>query len=119
MRSVIKLANGEVISVADLPHPHVKWTCRRKWIVAQAVRFHLLEYDEACRRYWMHPEELDQWIETARLGDEKAMMLKAVNPARGEQTHGSKSSSARRQLSQPRVSVVRAVRARGSSAESA
>lgn len=77
MPVVVRLPTGEVISVADLPKPDVYWTIRRKWIVAQAVRFALIERDEAKRRYWLSDEELDMWIEAAREGDARRLLTRS------------------------------------------
>lgn len=80
-RVVVKLPNGEILSVADLPDPHVWWTVRRKWIVAQAVLHGLLPYDEALRRYWMHPEELEDWIAKVRFGGKRRLKATVREPA--------------------------------------
>ena len=73
MPVVVRLTNGEIISVADLPKPDCWWTHRRKWIVAQAVMHGLITYTEALSRYWMHPEELDDWIAKARAWDKRGL----------------------------------------------
>ena len=63
--------------MADLPpHPFICWTLQDKWIVANAVRYGLISYTQACRKYLMHPDELDDWIAKAKAGDKRK--LKAI-----------------------------------------
>jgi hypothetical protein len=48
--------------IADLPSPGlVRWTPHRKLGVLKALDHGLLMLDEACRRYDLTPEEIEEW----------------------------------------------------------
>ena len=54
--------NGDIITLADLPSPHMtRWVIRRKAEIVLAVHSGLLSLDEACRRYQLTAEEFTAW----------------------------------------------------------
>lgn len=54
--------HGEVITLADLPPPHLtRWVIRRKAEIVLAVHGGLLTLEEACRRYQLTEEEFAAW----------------------------------------------------------
>lgn len=60
---VVTLADGSVLSRADLPPADtVRWVPRRKALVARAVTAGLIDAEAAARRYRLAPGELDAWI---------------------------------------------------------
>jgi len=60
---VVNLPDGSTLSLADLPSPKTRrWVARRKALVARAVEYGLLEWEEADRRYNLSEEELASWV---------------------------------------------------------
>ena len=55
------LADGSVLTLADLPPPDTRWVASRKAVVVQAVAHRLLHRDEALRRYGISEEEFAAW----------------------------------------------------------
>jgi len=54
--------DGERLTKADLPSPGVRrWVPRRKARVVAAVEGGLISQEEACARYSLSAEELDDW----------------------------------------------------------
>ena len=54
--------NGDIITLADLPSPHMtRWVIRRKAEIVLAVHGGLLSLDDACRRYQLTAEEFAAW----------------------------------------------------------
>jgi len=54
--------NGDIITLADLPSPHMtRWVIRRKAEIVLAVHAGLLTLDEACKRYQLTAEEFAGW----------------------------------------------------------
>jgi hypothetical protein len=53
---------GDIITLADLPPPHItRWVIRRKAEIVLAVHGGLLSLDEACKRYQLTAEEFATW----------------------------------------------------------
>lgn len=61
-RTVV-LADGSVLSLADLPPRRTRWVASRKAIVVNAVRHRLITRDDALTRYGLTGEELDSWCD--------------------------------------------------------
>lgn len=59
---VVRLPNGEALSLGDLPEADTRWVASRKALVVRAVIHGLITYEAALGRYDLTPEELDQWI---------------------------------------------------------
>ena len=54
--------DGERMTRADLPSPGVRrWVPRRKARIVAAVEGGLISWEEACSRYALSTEELDDW----------------------------------------------------------
>ena len=54
--------NGDIITLADLPPPHLtRWVIRRKAEIVLAVHGGLLTLEEACQRYQLTEEEFAAW----------------------------------------------------------
>jgi hypothetical protein len=54
--------NGDIITLADLPSPHMtRWVIRRKAEIVLAVHGGLLSLAEACERYQLTAEEFAAW----------------------------------------------------------
>lgn len=54
--------NGDIITLADLPSPHMtRWVIRRKAEIVLAVHGGLLSLDDACKRYQLTAEEFAAW----------------------------------------------------------
>ena len=59
-RTVI-LADGSVLTLADLPDATTRWVASRKAVVVDAVNHGLISRDDAIRRYGLTEEEFDAW----------------------------------------------------------
>ncbi len=54
--------NGDIVTLADLPSPHMtRWVIRRKAEIVLAVHGGLLSLDDACKRYQLTAEEFAAW----------------------------------------------------------
>ncbi|QBX35061.1 DUF1153 domain-containing protein [Paracoccus liaowanqingii] len=58
---IVTLADGRILSVADLPPPDTRWVANRKQTVVLAVTHGLIAREEALRRYGLSDEEFDGW----------------------------------------------------------
>lgn len=60
--SVIKLPDGNILSVADLPpEDTIRWTRHKKITVALAVEHDLIDRNTVLQKYRMAPQELREW----------------------------------------------------------
>lgn len=58
----VKMEDGTVMSVADLPSPDTRrWVASRKAVVVRAVWAGLLTRESALERYGLSEEEFDLW----------------------------------------------------------
>lgn len=57
----VALADGTILTLADLPSGQERWVARRKAAVVQAIAHGLIDRDEALERYGLSEEELDCW----------------------------------------------------------
>ena len=61
-RRLVTLADGTVLSRADLPDPNTRrWVVSRKAAVVRAIKHGLLSKEEALKRYSLSEEELASW----------------------------------------------------------
>ncbi len=58
---IVTLADGRILSVADLPMADTRWVASRKQTVVLAVSHGLISRDDALRRYGLSEEEFDGW----------------------------------------------------------
>lgn len=56
-------ADGNPLTLADLPARDARWNGKRKSQVVAAVRGNLISFDEAMRRYGLSPGEFYAWEE--------------------------------------------------------
>lgn len=71
---VITLPDGSRLSRADLPEGGTtRWVARRKAVVAKAVRFGLIDEDEALALYELSAQELRGWIESLERSGTKGL----------------------------------------------
>lgn len=56
------LADGTVLTLADLPPRDTRWVASRKAVVVAAVEHGLLPRTEAIQRYDLTEEEFDGWV---------------------------------------------------------
>ncbi|MTH77488.1 DUF1153 domain-containing protein [Paracoccus aestuariivivens] len=55
------MADGSILTLADLPEVGMRWVARRKAIVVAAVKYGLLSKDDVIKRYDLSEEEFDTW----------------------------------------------------------
>ena len=75
----VKLADGTVMTRADLPDPTTKrWVASRKAAVVKAVSHGLLNREEALKTYDLSEEELDAWHAAVEEHGEAALKTTAL-----------------------------------------
>jgi hypothetical protein len=58
----VKLSNGRILSISDLPPAHThRWVASRKEVVVRAVANNLISRNEALKKYMLTDEELTGW----------------------------------------------------------
>ena len=57
----VTLADGTILTLADLPTGNERWVARRKAVVVQAIAHGLVSREDALARYGLSDEELDSW----------------------------------------------------------
>ncbi|WBU65442.1 DUF1153 domain-containing protein [Paracoccus aerodenitrificans] len=78
----VTLANGDVLSLADLPPPDTRWVASRKAVVVNAVMHGLLTRDEALLRYGLSGEEFDAWCKAIDSHGVRALRVTALQQYR-------------------------------------
>lgn len=58
---MVTLADGRILSIADLPLADTRWVASRKQTVVLAVAHGLISRDDALCRYGLSDEEFDGW----------------------------------------------------------
>ncbi|MFI0395281.1 CtrA inhibitor SciP [Paracoccus jiaweipingae] len=76
-RTVI-LDGGEVLSLADLPQPGMRWVASRKACVVRAVTHGLIAREQALARYDLSEEEFDSWLAAVRKHGPKGLRVTAI-----------------------------------------
>ena len=56
------LADGSILTIADLPPSDTRWVANRKAVVVNAVRHGLIPREDAISRYELSEEEFDAWL---------------------------------------------------------
>lgn len=79
---VVRLPNGEVLTLGDLPDSDTRWVASRKALVVRAVIYGLLTHEAALTRYDLTPEELDQWIANYTEGGMNNLKIASIPIAR-------------------------------------
>ena len=74
----VTLEGGEVLSLADLPQPGMRWVASRKACVVQAVIHGLLTREQALARYDISDEEFDSWLAAVRNHGPKGLRVTAL-----------------------------------------
>lgn len=73
-QSVVRLTNGEVLSLADLPtDAHMRWVASRKLTVVRAVVYGLVPLEEALEKYNLSEDEFFSWVDSAANHGENAL----------------------------------------------
>lgn len=75
---VVRLPNGEVLTLGDLPDADTRWVASRKALVVRAVIYGLLTHEAALERYDLTAEELDQWIVNYNDGGMDSLKIAAI-----------------------------------------
>lgn len=80
---VVQLPDGTTLSRADLPPEDTKrWVASRKAVVVKAVKYGLLEQDEALGLYSLSPEELESWAHAVEKHGESALKATRIQKYR-------------------------------------
>lgn len=74
----VRLPDGSILTVADLPLPRMRWVASRKAIVVAAVRHGLLGRKEALSRYELSEEELSGWERALDRHGKEALKVSAI-----------------------------------------
>ncbi len=76
--------DGERMTRADLPSPGVRrWVPRRKARIVAAVEGGLISWEEACSRYALSTEELDDWKAGLTRFGLRGLCVTRINERRG------------------------------------
>lgn len=60
---VVKLENGAILSVADLPRgENIRWVASRKLTVVRAVVYGLIPLNDALEKYNLSEDEFFTWV---------------------------------------------------------
>jgi hypothetical protein len=79
----VTLADGTVMSQADLPHPKTRrWVASRKAAVVRGVIYGLLTQADALQRYNLSEEEFVEWVRAVTEHGEAALKATAVQKYR-------------------------------------
>lgn len=79
----VTLANGSVMSMADLPSAHTKrWVASRKAAVVRGVVYGLITQSEALNRYQISEEEFLEWVRAVTKHGEQALKTTAIQKYR-------------------------------------
>lgn len=81
----VTLADGSILTIADLPPSTTRWVARRKEIVINAVTYGLISRDEALRRYDLTDEEFDAWLTAVRQHGPRALKVTSLQQFRQPQ----------------------------------
>lgn len=74
----VRLPDGRLLTLADLPPARTRWVASRKALVVEAVAHGLLARDEALRRYALSEEEFDGWSRAAARHGREALKITAI-----------------------------------------
>lgn len=73
----VRLCDGRVLSLADLPSADTRWVASRKEVVVRAIIHGLIPRGEALQRYGLSDEELDSWHEAVLREGRTALKVRA------------------------------------------
>lgn len=80
-RAVV-LANGSVLTLADLPPPTTRWVASRKAAVVHAVANGLISRSDALSRYQLSDEEFDGWVTAVKRHGYRGLKVTAAQEYR-------------------------------------
>lgn len=75
---IVTLADGRILSVADLPPADTRWVASRKEAVVLAVTHRLIQRAEALRRYGLSEEEFDAWCAAVQRHGKPALKVTSL-----------------------------------------
>ena len=79
----VTLPDGVILTRADLPPPDTyRWVASRKITVVNAVKYGLVEFDEALTRYDLSREEFDIWRSAVEAHGQNALKVTAIQKYR-------------------------------------
>lgn len=79
----ITLADGSVLSLADLPPAETRWVASRKATVIHAVQGGLLAREDALKTYGLTDEEFDSWAGAMKRHGKTALKVTSLQDFRG------------------------------------
>jgi len=79
----VKLPDGSIMTRADLPSSGTRrWVASRKAAVVKAVRFGLINQDDAIKMYSLSEDELNEWLRAVSEHGEAALKTTSVQKYR-------------------------------------
>lgn len=78
----VTLADGTILTLADLPPADTRWVASRKATVVSAVQGGLVTRDEAIDRYQLSDEEFDSWVRAVERYGKRALKVTALQKFR-------------------------------------
>ena len=75
---IVTLADGRILSVADLPMADTRWVASRKQTVVLAVSHGLISRDDALRRYGLSEEEFESWTRAMQVHGAVALKITSI-----------------------------------------
>ena len=79
---VVRLADGDMMTMADLPRANTRWLASRKADVVRAVEAGLLTPAQALSRYGLTEEEFAQWRRNYAAGGVRRLRVCAIRSNR-------------------------------------
>lgn len=76
---VVRLPDGGIMSMSDLPDCNTRWVASRKADVVRAVVGGLLTREDALRRYGLTEEEFTLWARNYAAGGVRRLKVAAIS----------------------------------------
>ncbi|WP_042244695.1 DUF1153 domain-containing protein [Paracoccus sp. PAMC 22219] len=78
----VKIDDGNILSVADLPDADTRWVASRKQTVVLAVSHGLISREDALKRYRLSDDEFSSWCRASAAHGKVALTVTALQKHR-------------------------------------
>ena len=78
----VKIDDGSILSVADLPDADTRWVASRKQTVVLAVSHGLISREDALKRYGLSDDEFSSWCRASAAHGKVALTVTALQKHR-------------------------------------